>query len=404
MELYIHIPFCVKKCDYCDFLSFPNCDGTERKKYISALIRELEMISGLPSFRKIKSCFIGGGTPSIIEEEIFEPLLKCIQDNFTFEEEFEYTIEANPGTLTERKLLLYREYGINRLSIGLQSDRDESLKRLGRIHNRSDFVKGYETAVKCGFENINIDLMSAIPGQTVSEWKTTLENICRLGPGHISAYSLIIEEGTPLYEKYCSDPDSLCLPNEDDEREMYHITPDIMKKYGYHRYEISNYSREGAECRHNLGYWTGETYYGAGLGASSYINVNDYKALLSGVRKKDEEESSNISGRMVRFKNTSSLNEYLEYYGEKNKFSGYTDVEILDTEDMMSEYCILGLRTCRGISVKEFEEKFGEDFNLHFGPVIKKYSEMKLLEKNGDRIYFTEKGFDVSNAVLCDFM
>lgn len=428
MELYIHIPFCVKKCRYCDFLSFPKQAEGIVKEYIDALCRELEVISGLPHFRNLKTCFIGGGTPSCITSYEFEKILRCVKENFSFEKDYEYSIECNPGTLTEQKLEMYREYGINRLSLGLQSDNDQRLKSLGRIHNYADFLESYVMARRAGFRNINIDLMSAIPDQTLQEWKHTLENICKLQPEHISAYSLIIEPGTPLYEQYNVDPEALRLPDEEEEREMYHVTETILAEYGYHRYEISNYALKGMECRHNLGYWTGEPYYGAGLGASSYLPEEVYNELnrekLSEQTGETSTEGLKDKNRMVRFKNTSQMREYLRkyvldkteelYVGMKPDGieplqreaveENYTETEYLDKADMMSEYCILGLRTCRGISEAEFLNRFGENLYDTFGTILEKYLKNGFLAKEGDRIYFTSKGFDVSNTILCEFM
>lgn len=438
MELYIHIPFCIKKCNYCDFLSFPIL---EKKgivgKYIDSLCEELWSFSRLLSCREgktISTIYIGGGTPSALDISVMEKLLKLIQEAFIFADDIEYSIECNPGTLDEEKLGLYKKYGINRLSLGLQSDDNKHLAELGRIHTYGRFLESYCMARNAGFDNINIDLMSAIPGQRLSDWKKTLESICMLKPEHISAYSLIIEEGTPLYQRYCKNPKELHLPGEEEEREIYHVTKEILGKYGYDRYEISNYSLAGKISRHNYGYWTGEEYYGAGLGASSYLSTDKYlglsfvrfknvtsleeyiklntcnKYIDQGINQpiiKQIDQKNALDSICIRAgeskKNNSKLNENTSilktYVSEK-----YTEVEFLDKEDLMSEFCILGLRTVKGLSKSLFRTKFGRDIELVFGEVIEKYVNMDFLQEKDDYISFTDAGFDVSNPILAEFL
>ena len=427
MELYIHIPFCVRKCNYCDFLSYPGygCGADERHRslsynYIEALCAELKEIAGL-NFA-IDTCFLGGGTPSVLSDTDTEKLLKAVAGLMPKKEQTscagfsEFTIECNPGTLTKEKLLLYKKYGVNRISMGLQSADNGILSVLGRIHTFEQFTENFELARSLGFDNINVDLISGVPGQTFENWKETLEKVTALSPEHISAYSLILEEGTPLYAVYEKDPARLKLPDEDTEREIYHYTLKYLEENGYHRYEISNYAKLGYECRHNLGYWTGEEYIGTGLGASSYLKSENAKVI--------KHVSDNASNVMLRIKNTDDIDEYIGYFedvkAEKIR-SGiradapsiseneshnaiYTIEETLDKEAMMSEYCILGLRLTEGISESGFSLKFGIRLSDKFGEIIDKYLNAGLLEKMGDRIRFTEKGMDLSNTVLCEFL
>ena len=278
MEIYIHIPFCVKKCDYCDFLSGPSCPK-EQAEYVQALLAEIDAVKEGKG-RSVSSIFIGGGTPSVLDERFIGEILNKTRKNFLVENDAEITIEVNPGTADQKKLQAYRTFGINRLSIGLQSPDDRELKILGRIHNYEQFLETCKCARTAGFENINIDLMSAIPDQTYEKWCNNLRIVAELKPEHISAYSLIIEEGTPFASR------QLNLPDEDTEYNMYEATSRILKEYGYEQYEISNYAKEGRCCRHNVGYWTRRDYLGFGLGASSlygkdrFANTADMKKYL----------------------------------------------------------------------------------------------------------------------------
>lgn len=398
MELYVHIPFCVSKCRYCDFLSFPLCsvDAKLRDRYIDALIRELHTYKDTFASEGCDTVFIGGGTPSVIAPQQMEKLLAAI-DEICFcglgPMNREYTIECNPGTLDREKLQMYRRYGVNRLSLGLQSTDDKELKLLGRIHTYAEFFQSYNLARECGFDNINVDLISAIPGQTVSLWEKTLRKVAELKPEHISAYSLIVEPGTLMWEEYGEEAENIakgkdaegssshvCLPSEDEEREIYRMTRVVLGEYGYHRYEISNYSLDGRESKHNLGYWTGEKYVGIGLGAASYVGVD---------RSKD----------MLRYHNTESLEEYL-YYATGKRFVD----ESLDRQALMSEFVILRLRLTCGFLKKSFEEVFGTDVYEVFGDVIRKHLDLGLLKDEDGRIFFTEDGMDVSNTVMADML
>ncbi len=404
MELYIHIPFCVKKCRYCDFLSFAGKEACF-KDYITALCAELDSYRPLIAERGLETIFIGGGTPSILPVSLTEELLSCV-DRLIAESgtaPSEYTIECNPGTLDREKLQLFKRHGINRLSIGLQSANDAELKLLGRIHDFKCFLDNYRLARAEGFDNINIDLISALPGQTAASWEKTLRTVAELDPEHISAYSLIIEPGTPFYEIYGNGQDDSeeCgktdgkgtggkaaenmppLPDEDEERRIYRMTASILSEYGYYRYEISNYSKPGRESRHNLGYWTGADYIGAGLGASSYLSEHDADGRL-------------LSGR--RFKNTGDPAAYLA-----GKRDG-TEEEKLTREDLIGEYIMLHLRLTKGFSEEDFSRLFGQSSDEMFGDIIKKYTGMGLMKREGGYVRLTESGLDVSNSIMAEFI
>ena len=321
IEIYIHIPFCVKKCDYCDFLSGPS-SPEEQSDYVQALLREIDAVKEGKG-RSVSSIFIGGGTPSVLDAGFIGEILNRIRNKFQIQNDAEITIEANPGTADYGKLQAYRDYGINRLSIGLQSPDDRELKILGRIHNYEQFLETYKKARKAGFDNINVDLMSAIPDQTYKGWEKNLRTVAELEPEHISAYSLIIEEGTPFAAR------QLNLPDEDTEYNMYEATARILKEYGYKQYEISNYAKRGMACRHNVGYWTRQDYLGFGLGASSLYGKE-------------------------RFSNTADRKKYLE-----NSFSPKLIRErepILSREDEMAEFMFLGLRMTEGVARTDFEQ------------------------------------------------
>ena len=382
MELYIHIPFCRRKCLYCDFLSFPAYDG-QINRYIDTLIRELRDYSGL--LCDVSTVFIGGGTPSILDIRQTDLLLKAVAAYSS--KAVEWSIECNPGTLDREKLGLYREYGINRLSLGLQSADADELIRLGRIHDPGQFYKTYDMARETGFDNINIDIMSGLPGQTINSWEKTLRTCAELKPEHISAYSLIIEPGTPFYDIYghddqCRDhcDNNVCpLPSEEDEREMYHMTGRILGEFGFERYEISNYSLPGYECRHNLGYWKGAEYLGIGIGAASYYNG-------------------------MRYKNTSDIGTYLAFSGTGHGLEeSRSDVEVIGPQEKLEEFMILRLRLKEGISRKEFKDTFGFGIEEKFGEIIDKYVENGLLISRGDRLFLSERGTDLANTVMSDF-
>lgn len=394
MVIYVHIPFCIKKCLYCDFLSGP-CDDFSKEKYIKSLLYEISYYG--KKYGKegrdiiVSSVFFGGGTPSILDETLMSSIIKQLRDSFTIEENAEITIECNPGTVSADKLRIYKQSGVNRLSIGLQSANDDELKNIGRIHTYEDFVRSYYMARECGFDNINIDLMSALPGQTLKSYKETLEKIVNLNPEHISSYSLILEEGTPLYdriEKLEKNGEDTGLPDEDTEREMYYLTKKILSDNGFERYEISNYSKKGYECRHNIAYWIRDNYLGLGLGASSCMDN-------------------------IRRKNTDDMKRYMEVFCNDHvkdiSGSGVLNEEetaVLSEKDMMAEFMFLGLRMISGISKQKFKRCFGKDYDTIYGGVTEKLIKEGLAEifDDGDRICLSEKGIDVSNSIFVNFI
>ena len=380
LELYLHIPFCVRKCRYCDFLSFAK-DEEVQDAYVQALCEEIKGWDGFVN-RPISTIFIGGGTPTILPARKISRILETIQEKRDqgFPAPEEITIECNPGTVDEADLQTFLSSGINRISFGLQSADNRELETLGRIHSWEEFLESYRLARKAGFENINVDLMSALPGQTPAGWRRTLEKVLALQPEHISAYSLIIEEGTPFYQIYgeadrCrreDEPQSL-LPSEEEEREMYEDTGRILAAHGYHRYEISNYAKGGKECRHNCGYWTGIEYKGFGLGASSLLQKR-------------------------RYRNTESLESYLDGAWQPEM------VEALTRENEMEETVILGLRMMEGVSGEKFYQKYGKHLTDIYEETIRKYVKMGLMEADKQGIRLTESGISVSNVILSDFL
>lgn len=378
LGIYIHIPFCIRKCAYCDFLSFAS-EEEARKKYIRSLISEIEQWNDIKRWH-ITSIFIGGGTPSVLKKEETALILEAVYNKFQVDDDAEITTEANPGTLTKDKLYTYREHGINRLSLGLQSVHDQELNLLGRIHTYEDFLKGFHMAREAGFKNINVDLMSALPGQTVDSWRKSLSEILRLKAEHVSAYSLIIEEGTPFYEKYAEDArlrdmgeDCQILPSEEDERRMYYETRRLTKEYGLEQYEISNYAKPGYECRHNQAYWLRQDYLGFGLGASSLIDN-------------------------VRFRNTADLAQYNLGVFKKE------ETEVLSVQEQMEETMFLGLRMKDGVSLEEFETVFHTPFSAVYGKAVQELKKEGLVHVEDKRILLTEKGFDLSNYTLAQFL
>ena len=381
IELYIHIPFCIRKCNYCDFLSFSVREEVALFCYMDALYREIrETAASLGMLMPVSTVFIGGGTPSVLPCGAIRKLLDLISESFVLENGAEITIEANPGTLDRARLKEYKEAGINRLSIGLQSPDDKLLARLGRIHNWEDFLENYRQAREAGFENINIDMMSGLPGQSPESYEAGLHKVLDLKPEHISSYSLILEEGTPFYK---DEKIRAALPDEETDRIMYRRTKEILKGYGYHRYEISNYALTGKECRHNLGYWSGVPYLGLGLGASSFWK-----------------EDNDIFPS--RFSNTRDLDAYIHQpfipFPERSAF------EKLTGKDCMEEYMFLGLRRMEGVSIRDFDRAFSASMEDVYGRVLKKYEGMGLLVREGDRIRLSEEGIDVSDYIFTDFM
>lgn len=363
-SLYVHIPFCAQKCLYCDFNSYTCLDLQE--DYLKALKKELSFIKQ----KKFKTLFVGGGTPSILTDNHIKTLLQILRE---YEAE-EYTFECNPGTLTMEKLNYMKYYGVNRLSIGLQSTDNRLLKRLGRIHDYNSFLISFENARKAGFTNINIDLMFGIPDQTLSDFSLTLDNVIALNPEHISCYSLIVEEGTPFYDLENKGKLELC--DEETERSMYYHAIKKITNNNYDHYEISNFSKPGFECRHNITYWEDGEYYGAGAGAHSYVNG-------------------------VRYSNYSRITDYMNHVNE------ITPVEIsnrVSTEDELSEFMFLGLRMTKGISKREFKLRFNSDIYDVYRNELLQLINNGLLIDNGDSIFLTSRGIDISNQVFIYFM
>lgn len=369
LELYIHIPFCVRKCAYCDFLSGP-ADYEAQRSYKEALIREIEHVESFAD-SEVSSIFIGGGTPSVFSEQWMAEALEKVYTHFNVRQDAEISIEANPGTVDLGKLAVYRQAGINRISFGCQSADNRELKMLGRIHTWEEFLESFSMAREAGFSNINVDLMSGLPGQSLQSWEESLHKTAQLKPEHISAYSLIIEEGTPFASQ------KLELPDEEEERNMYERTREILEDWGYHQYEISNYARPGRECRHNLGYWQRKEYLGLGLGSASLVGE-------------------------TRFSNTRNMENYLNNSDSAAKIR--EEREILTVQEQMEEFMFLGLRMTEGISVTEFREVFGVSLEQIYGKVLEKYKKLELLEERGGRLRLTRKGISVSNPVLADFL
>lgn len=418
LGIYIHIPFCKRKCLYCDFLSFP--EGREQQAlYFDALKKEIELSAGECEDYEVTSVFIGGGTPTSVEPSYIAEIMGLLKQSYKLSENAEITIECNPGTADEKALRLYRDSGINRISIGLQSARDEELLTLGRIHNRKQFEECYRDARLVGFDNVNVDLMSALPGQTLRDWENNLEYVCKLDPApeHISAYSLIIEEGTPFYEMYgeasdCKDKRILPLPDEDTEREMYHRSKEILEKHGYYRYEISNYSKQGYECSHNVRYWDGGDYIGFGLGAAS---------LMKGVRYRNVPELSVYAGEL-NGKDDSILTNGVKRGSDADEIEGAllagaekmdlfetmrnlrVDVQSLTKEEQMEEFMFLGLRMVRGVRSDEFKRRFSCEMSDVFGDVIAELRGEELLEVTKEGIRLTDYGMDLSNYCMAKFL
>lgn len=379
LELYIHIPFCMKKCDYCDFLS-GEASEFEKKEYIRTLLNEIKFQAYDCEDYEVSTIYFGGGTPSILKAQVIDSILQEVYRHFHVKEDAEITIECNPGTVEREKLALYKISGINRISLGLQTANNQELKTLGRIHTFEDFLESYDAARKAGFENINVDVMSALPIQTVASYEMTLKNVLRLKPEHISAYSLMIEKDTPFYEKYSEDDyirasggKPKYLPSEEEERRMYRLTKELLADQGYQRYEISNYAKPGFECKHNVGYWRRENYIGMGIGASSLFEN-------------------------TRFHNTDIMFEYRKGNFERE------DEEVLSKKAQMEEFMFLGLRMTDGISRADFKEQFGMEIEGAYGQALEKLTAGGYLEKREGRIFFTEAGIDVSNTLLTEFL
>lgn len=400
LELYVHIPFCVKKCDYCDFLSMP-ADESVRRHYVGQLLEEIRQNAPVCKEYQVSSVFFGGGTPSLLSGGQTAEIMEELQERFQVRQNAEITLECNPGTLTWQKLALYKTAGVNRLSLGLQSADHRELQKIGRIHTFEEFLESFDLARKAGFSNINVDVMSALPGQRTKDWLYTLKKVLELRPEHISAYSLIVEEGTPFYERYGEDElrrqrGEVCrdLPSEETERRMYELTREILADHGYLRYEISNYAKPGRECRHNIGYWQLTPYLGLGLGSSSYLE----QARFSNTRKLEEYLKGNWN----------DLAEILETVerqkGRADVSCGQGELVMLDKRAQMEEFMFLGLRMTAGIARKKFQKLFGVELEGVYGEILRKLQRQGLIEQSEGRVFLTEEGISVSNYVLSEFL
>ena len=374
LGLYIHIPFCIKKCDYCDFLSWKSTEK-EREDYVRALEKEIKSYREFAREYRVSTVFFGGGTPSVLTGEQTERILDAVREVFQMEKEPEITLEMNPGTGEMEKLVQYRKMGINRLSIGLQSVKNENLKFLGRIHTYEEFLESCKWAREAGFDNISADLISSLPGQTLDEWKEELEILTETLLEHISVYQLIIEEGTEFYKRYGHREE--LLPDEETSREIYLWTGKFLESRGFKQYEISNYARPSRQSRHNLRYWERKDYLGLGLGAASMVHN-------------------------IRMSNTRDWKKYMENCENPKKFR--EDVEFLEIPRQMEEFMFLGLRKTRGVSRRDFRQSFGRDLELVYEKALNKHLENGMLKTSGDRIYLSEEGTLVSNQVLADFL
>ena len=435
ISIYIHIPFCVKKCQYCDFLSAP-ADSRAQEVYLRALKQEIREQAARYREYEVQTVFIGGGTPTAVPCENLCEVLKTVFTCYRVNPQAEISMEANPGTVTKETLLSYQKAGINRISIGLQSADDVELKLLGRIHTYRDFQQTYRWAQEAGFTNINLDIMSALPGQSVENYKKTLETVLSLKPQHISAYSLIVEEGTPFYEKYGQESEKLQatgekqpdLPSEEEEREMYALTEKLLAAAGYHRYEISNYALPGRECRHNLVYWKRGNYVGFGLGAASmvenvrfeniremqeylaeYAGMPDAEPVFAEVAQGDKQALSNEQEFSLR-EDTHSENEQELSLREdthsenEQELSIRENVHLLSLQEQMEETMFLGLRLTEGVSKAEFHRQFGVSMEQIYGEVIRKNTAKGLLIDEAGYVCLTREGMDLSNYVMAQFL
>lgn len=377
LGIYIHIPFCAQKCDYCDFISFPYRLQSEKiKDYIKTTEEEIDSYN-VTSFN-VTTIYIGGGTPSVIPSQYIEEILLKIKqkleesENLTKWKQIEITIEVNPGTTNKTKLETYQKVGINRLSIGLQTTNNKLLKQIGRIHTYEDFLNTYQTAKEVGFENSNVDLMLGLPNQTIQDLKKSLQEVIALNPNHISTYSLIIEEGTPIAKKI--EKGELVLPDEELERQMYWYVKNTLELNGYTHYEISNFAKEGKESKHNFNCWKQKEYIGIGVAASSYLNKK-------------------------RYSNVNDIKKYIEQKGKEKII-----LENQTLEEAKKEYMLLGLRMIKGVSIAEFKQKYGENPIFLYRKELEKMVKQELLIVEEDKIRLTNKGLDFANLVWEEFV
>ncbi|MGL6173605.1 MAG: radical SAM family heme chaperone HemW [Cellulosilyticaceae bacterium] len=372
--LYVHIPFCHSKCYYCDFLSFAN--NHLEGEYVEALIKELINYGKITQgVHTIKSIFIGGGTPTVLSPFLLESVCEAIEENFELESDIEWTIEANPGTLTKEHVKVLKKSGINRVSLGLQACQDALLKRIGRIHTFKEWEQSINDLVTGGITNINTDLMFTLPDQTLKDWEESLRRVTSYPINHISAYSLIVEEGTKFEALYSKG--KLSLPTEEEDRQMYELAKSYLKEVGYQHYEISNWAKVGQECKHNILYWKQEPYLGVGLGAHSYFEG-------------------------MRYHNEADLKKYIACQGNLGQVK--QESEIITTKMSQEEFMFLGLRLLQGINLNEFELKYGQTVEEVYGTQIKKWIKEKALVQNKERLYLSEYGVDISNQIFSSFL
>ena len=375
MEIYVHIPFCVQKCLYCDFFSRTS-DESVKDRYFRDLEEEIREDGRTGSY--VSSVFFGGGTPSCVPEERIIEILDLLKEKYRVDPEAEITLEANPGTLTKKKLKLYQEAGISRLSLGLQSADDKVLKKLGRIHDFAAFEESFRLAREAGFTNINVDLISGIPGQDAKSFEKSMKRVLKLGPEHLSVYSLIIAENTPFYALYGPEGSlKETLPSEEEDREQVEMTRALMKAYGYRQYEISNYARPGAECRHNIGYWTQEEYIGFGAAAASFYYTDPEKTKAERVKHAESMDWRKLPPE---------------------------EKEELSLSGLMAEYMILGLRMNEGVTGTKFKEMFGREMKDEYSHILDRYETYGVVKQEGDRIFLTDYGQDVCNLLFEEFL
>ena len=377
--IYVHIPFCLKKCRYCDFLSTPT-DEAEKERYVQAVLQEIASYQEVAKAYQVRTIYFGGGTPSLLNPSLICDILEKIAKVFSISDRssLEITLEVNPKTANREKWKQYKAMGINRISIGLQSTHDDELRLLGRAHSYADFLETYTQARECGFHNISIDVMSALPGQTLEKYEETLQRIVELNPEHISSYSLIIEKHTPFWELYGEG--KACekdLPDEVLDRKMYERTKEIFSLHGYERYEISNYAKKGFESKHNSSYWQRIPYIGIGFGASSFFEDQ-------------------------RFHNPLQMQEYIRVAGNSEKRK--REVEHIGTREAMEEFMFLGLRMQCGIEKAAFYKSFGKQIEQVYGEVLEKLEKQGVLRQNEFCVFLTDYGIDVSNLVLSEFL
>ncbi len=383
MELYIHIPFCVRKCNYCAFDSYTCCDAEKMEQYTASLLREASQRASYVT-EPIETVYFGGGTPSLLSPELLENLVLSLKNIFSFSSVREFSVEANPGTVSEKWLETALRCGINRISFGVQAFQNHLLQTLGRIHTFDEVIRSVDTAHRCGFHNINLDLIFGIPGQTMSDWHQTLERVIALAPVHISAYGLIPEEGTPLHDKLQAG--TLSLPDPDLERDMYDHAISILNNAGLFQYEISNFARPGYRCLHNIGYWNQVPYLGLGLSAASMVR--------SPVRQSDTFSS--------RWTNPSSFDEYDSVIDDPSRFSALK--EDISDADARFETVMLSLRMTEGMRRSRFAELHGDVPERWYGPILAGLNQQGLLELKDDCWRLTRRGMDIQNSILLEFM